>query len=197
MIERGSERRLEMFRRLPIAVAVVALVTLMAAPGAYADRGGMDRPFQATLVGEAHWDSTGEVRPDCGPVTTLTNPIGRATHMGKVTASSSHCPALPQYIGDGLLTIVAANGDELYGAYDYNPSDETNVIPVTLSGGTGRFEGASGLLIMKYSIEQQFSAVCTVKVPELVDALCTGDPPYMDITVPWPWSAKLTGTINY
>ena len=75
-----------MFRRFPIAVVVVALVTLMAAPGAYAGRGGTDRPFRATLVGEAYWDFTGEVRPDCGPVTTLTNPTGRATHMGKVTA---------------------------------------------------------------------------------------------------------------
>jgi hypothetical protein len=195
MIVGGLERRLEMFRRFPIAVVVVALVTLVAAPGAYAGMGHLDRPFRATLVAEAHWDFTGEVRPDCGPVTTLTNPTGRATHMGKVTASSSHCPALPEYIGDGLLTIVAANGDKLYGAYDYDPSDETNVIPITITGGTGRFKGASGSLTEAYSIEPQFTTVCTTE-PFCFDVSGDGSL-FLDLTAPWPWSATLTGTINY
>jgi hypothetical protein len=184
-----------MFRRLPIAVVVVALVTLMAAPGAYAGRGGMDRPFRATLVAEAHWDFTGEVRPDCGPVTTLTNPTGRATHMGKVTASQSHCPALDEYIGDGRITIVAANGDKVYGTYDYDPNDETNVIPITITGGTGRFKGASGSLTEVYRVEPQFSTVCTTE-PLCLDVSGDGSL-FLDLTVPWPWSATLTGTITF
>ncbi len=183
-----------MFRRFPIAVLVVALVTLMTAPGAYAGRGGTDRPFRATLVAEAYWDFTGEARPDCGPVTTLTNPTGRATHMGKVTASQSHCPALDEYIGDGRLTMVAANGDRVFGTYDYDPYGP-DVIPITITGGTGRFKGASGSLTEVYSVEPQFSAVCTTE-PVCVDVSGDGSL-YLDLSARWPWSATLTGTITY
>lgn len=185
-----------MFRRLPIAVVVVALVTLMAAPGAYAERGGMDRPFQATLVGEAYWQFPSVARPDCGPVATLGNPTGRATHMGKVTTSNSHCPALPEYIGDGRLTIVAANGDEVYATYDYDPSDETNVIPITITGGTGRFKDASGSLTEVYSVEQQFTTVCTTE-PFCFDVDPGEGELFLDLSARWPWSATLTGTITY
>ena len=196
MIEGGLERRLEMFRRIPIAVVVVALVTLMAAPGAYAGMGHMDRPFRATLVGEAHFGTSRRMSARLWTGHNVHRSPGRATHMGKVTASSSHCPVLPEYIGDGLLTIVAANGDKLYGAYDYDPSDETNVIPITITGGTGRFKGASGSLTEAYSIEPQFTTVCTTE-PFCFDVDPGDGELFLDLTAPWPWSATLTGTINY
>ncbi len=115
--------------------------------------------------------------------------------MGKVTASNSHCPALPEYIGDGHLTIVAANGDKVYGTYDYDPSDETNVIPITITGGTGRFKGASGSLTEVYSVDPQFTTVCTTE-PFCFDVSGDGSL-FLDLTARWPWSATLTGTINY
>ena len=193
MIEGGFERRLEMLRRIPIAFVVVALVTLLAAPGAYAGRGGMDRPFRATMVGEASWDVRETPIPGCGLVTTLTHGTGRATHMGRIETSWAHCPLSDSPLPDGRLTIVAANGDELDGTYDY--PDVDGIIPITISGGTGRFGDASGEVEASINITPQFSDECTT--PELSEILCVGDPPYVDITVPWPWSAKLTGTITY
>lgn len=185
-----------MFRRLPIAVAVVALVTLMAAPGAYAERGGMDRPFRATMVGEAYFGILADARPDCDPeLTTFTDSPGRATHMGKITMSSSHCSMSEAYM-DGELTIAAANGDELLGVYDYDPYDETNRIPVTISGGSGRFERASGSLTMAYSVEPQFTTDCKTD-PFCIDVDPSDEKLFLDIAVPWPWSATLTGTITY
>jgi hypothetical protein len=120
-------------------------------------------------------------------VTTLTEATGEATHMGRIEASFSHCPAEPEIINDGRLRIVAANGDELYGTYNYGPEYEGDEIPVTLDGGTGAFADASGAVIMKYEVIPQFIPECN---PE-------PDPfPCMDFSVAWPWSATLTGTIS-
>jgi hypothetical protein len=182
-----------MSRRFPLTVAAVALATLVAVPVASAGTGGTDRPFRATMVGESYWEMPSENRPDCGPIATFTQPTGEATHLGEITASWSHCPALPDYIGDGRLVIVAADGDELYGTYDYDPFDMTNVIPITFSGGTGRFDDASGSVEAAYSIEPRVTTSCTT------DPFCfeVDDGVYLDLTVPWPWSATLTGTISY
>jgi hypothetical protein len=182
-----------MLRRFSIAVAVVALFAFAAAPGANAGMGAADRPFRATMAGEASWDFTGDARPDCGPVATLTHATGTATHMGRASASMSHCPILPEYIGDGRLTLAAANGDELRGTYDYDPTDETNAMRVTVTGGSGRFEGASGSATMKYGVEPQVTTDCTTE-PFCFDV---GGGYYLDFTVPWMWSATLTGTISY
>jgi hypothetical protein len=73
---------------------------------------------------------------------------GKATHMGNVTVTGAHCTF--QGCGDGLFTYVAANGDELYSAYEA-PCTVTQGFPYVtiedetiLVGGTGRFEDATG-----------------------------------------------------
>ena len=83
----------------------------------------------------------------------------------------------------------------MYGAYDYDPSDETNVIPITITGGTGRFKDASGSLTEVYNVEPQFTTVCTTE-PFCFDVSGDGSL-FLDLTVRWPWSATLTGTISY
>lgn len=63
-------------------------------------------------------------------VTTATDATGKATHIGRVSLLSSHCPDEPGYVLDGRSTVAAANGDELYGVYDYDPFSESNEILV-------------------------------------------------------------------
>jgi hypothetical protein len=173
---------------LAVVMAVILLVSLVVVSMAFADKGGTDLPFKATLTGAAHWEFPGSSSSNCTEVTTLTEPTGQATHMGQIEAFMSHCPAEPDYLNDGKLKLVAANGDKLYGTYDYDPASESNDIPITLTGGTGLFVGASGTVIMTYEVIPQF-------IPG-----CNPDPdpfPCMDFSVSWPWSATLTGTISY
>lgn len=77
---------------------------------------------------------------------------GTVTHLGLATLRTTHIPdpntlALTQ----GVFTLVAANGDEVHGTYEgaaaYDP-ERTDVVHGTatfvVSGGTGRFAGATG-----------------------------------------------------
>jgi hypothetical protein len=86
---------------------------------------------------------------------------GTATHLGAVTGTFSNCsqvtwtqteggpvPVASTY-GDGVVSLVAANGDVLQGRYGdgvatFGPSGGTLQDSVTFTGGTGRFESATG-----------------------------------------------------
>jgi hypothetical protein len=75
---------------------------------------------------------------------------GTATHLGKFTVHYNIVLNLQTQIGTGTATFVAANGDQLFtdnfasvsptGNPNENRLDETYVV----TGGTGRFESASG-----------------------------------------------------
>ncbi len=173
---------------LAAVMAVILLFSLFVVSAASAGKGGTDRPFKATLAGSARWEFPGLSPSNCTIVTTLTEATGQETHMGRVEAFFSHCPAEPDYVNDGRMRLIAANGDELYGTYNYDPNSASNVIPITLIGGTGLFVDASGSVAITYNFIPQFIPGCN---PE-------PDPfPCFDFSVPWPWSATLTGTISY
>lgn len=175
-----------MLRRWSIGVTAVVLVALLVMPAAMADQGGSDLPFRASLAGEVSWSFPGTSPSGCANVTTHTQATGQATHLGRVAAIWSHCPAQPGYVLDGRMILVAANGDELYGVYDYDPTSESNRIPVTLTGGTGRFADATGLVVATYNIIPQLLAGCD----DPSDFGC------LDFSVAWPWWATLRGNID-
>jgi hypothetical protein len=145
-------------------------------------------PFTASFEGAAHWGFPGDSPSDCEVATTLTEAQGQASYMGRATLSSSHCPAMTGYTADGRLTIKAANGDLLFGRYDYDPSDSSLVFPIEWVGGTGRFARASGTALMKAGIEPKFTPGCVVDSANPV--------PCFDYSVPWPWWATLKGFIS-
>lgn len=165
-----------------------ALVSLLAVPMASAGTGGTDRPFKTTLAGSVHWEYPGVSPSNCATVTTLTDAVGQVTHMGRVAASWSHCPDEPGNTADGRLTLTAPNGDRLHGRYDYDPASESNDIPIAFTGGTGRFAGASGAVVATYEIVPRFISGCN---PDPDPFAC------MDFSVPWQWSATMTGSISY
>ena len=73
---------------------------------------------------------------------------GTITHLGRVTWTTEHCFQLfAGTFGDADLVITAANGDELFGTYDgVMTGDTTFAEMLIITGGTGRFSGATGTI---------------------------------------------------
>lgn len=78
---------------------------------------------------------------------------GIASHMGKATLEAYptvNLTTAPPFAVSGTLTITAANGDELHASFTGTRSapDATGAFIInatyTITGGTGRFENASG-----------------------------------------------------
>jgi hypothetical protein len=76
---------------------------------------------------------------------------GNATHMGAYTEVGSHkADLLTGAIYDGQFTSTAADGSTVYGTYSgsfaINPDGSaTYLVTAIWLGGTGRFEGLSGI----------------------------------------------------
>jgi len=170
-------------KRLLMASALVALCVVV--PVATGATGGSDRPFKATFTGLV---THGPGR--CDIVTTNITATGEVSHLGRAEASWSHCPLQPAGDDDGQMTIVAANGDTLYGEYDWSPAYNVgnDTPPITFAGGSGRFEDATGSIVGTFELIPQFVAGCN-PVPDPV--------PCYDFSVPWPWSATFVGAISY
>ena len=173
-----------MWKRTWMIGSVMAFMLLVAAPVGAGPK-GTDRPFWGQATGEV----TFAFGPECttGPIVTTTA-SGKATHMGRVTAVWNQCAigSTGGWTGQ-TATIEAANGDQLF-LEGTNP-DGADPFWVTIVGGTGRFDGATGLI--------QASAIV---VPEfLPPEVCTPTPldPCFDPSVPWAWTGTLNGTIDY
>ena len=160
--------------RQPIACALGILMML----GTSSCGGATDHPLDASFTGEVHW----EITDQCQQVTTMTEASGEDPDLGPLTTNWAHCPE-DDVVDDGQVTIIDENGDELYGTYDYPEID--NGSPITFDGGTGRFSDATGTATAAYNVELTFREECD----QLTD-------PFMCLTNS-PWTATLTGTINY
>ena len=107
------------------------------------------------MSGEAVFDFSSDA---CLPVTnapwqTVSNLSGNLTHMGRSEYFSTHCSTLDgTSLVNGVATLVAANGDEIWLTYTAELISPLLPPPVVLVylvenvvvGGTGRFEDASG-----------------------------------------------------
>ena len=114
-----------------IALVIGALATV-AAP-AHAAQGGTERPWNGSgLV-------TGTITPG-SPVTVSAVGTVTVTHLGR-SAYSNVVTCIPNCAnGTTAVTIVAANGDTVFGSGKIT----AGATRVTITGGTGRFVGASG-----------------------------------------------------
>ena len=75
---------------------------------------------------------------------------GNATHLGRYTMTSEFQVNLGTLVGSGFAEFIAANGDSLFtavtgqGSATANPDALSIVETFTITGGTGRFAGATG-----------------------------------------------------
>jgi hypothetical protein len=167
-----------MTRETQIRVSVGVFITVLAALGCAGCGGATEHELETAMTGEVHW----EVTDQCQVVTTMTDGVGEDPELGPVTTAWAHCPE-DDVVGDGRVTIVDENGDELYGTYDYPEID--NGAPITFDGGTGRFENATGTATVAYDVELTFREDCDPDTD-----------PFMCLTNS-PWSATVTGTVKY
>ena len=89
---------------------------------------------------------------------------GQATHLGRFTATFTYDIHLEELTSNGFFTLIAANGDSIFTDFvgqgnpiegsDFSFIVETN----TITGGTGRFAGATG----SFTVERLLNRVTGV-----------------------------------
>jgi hypothetical protein len=132
--------------RLIAPAAALLCVALFATPAAAA----VSVPI--TLTYEGTFGLTSEL-PDCTGVPVTDTLTGTGSHLGLFTATYPHCVDLNTGQFAGTATFTAANGDELVvdlAGVAPDPTCRTDCDirfeTGTITGGTGRFEGAEGTL---------------------------------------------------
>ena len=107
-------------------------------------------PFVVTITSSV----PGGTLPTCSdpnfPIPVALVGTGHGTHVGNFTNAQSHCmnPVTLQF-AYGQDTLIAANGDMVFGAYYgqfvmISPTSAALYGITTTTGGTGRFAGATG-----------------------------------------------------
>jgi hypothetical protein len=148
-----------------LLILMSSLACAVVAPAAaVAESGGTDRPWQGSGSGTTTFDVT-----PGGGLPATSEGTAHFSHLGASTYSSSYNITLtgpsglgPTFTLAGTQTIVAANGDMLFGTFTGagqvlgvfgvgQPSEAGTVLTVT--GGTGRFVDASGTLTSTFSNE--------------------------------------------
>ena len=80
---------------------------------------------------------------------------GNATHLGLFTVEFPHTVNFATRTGEGTFTFTAANGDTLTADFtgQAQPGPIVSIVEhATITGGTGRFAGASG----SFTVQRQF-----------------------------------------
>ena len=140
----------------PTAVALAGLVlafAVLAPSAAVAKQGGTDRPIAAKQSG------TNVIDVASGAY--VIDATGTESHLGKVTA---HYTGVATPTGPNTLSIsgssveVAANGDKLYATHSGSATldaafNAQGTLVNTITGGTGRFENASGVETGTFSMQ--------------------------------------------
>lgn len=150
--------------RIAFTAAFSTVAIVVGAPAMAAQPSGPKLvPFHATYTGTYQ---AAVVPPN---VIITATAEGHASHLGRSTANVSiavslartdvpNCP-VPGTTEVYTATITAANGDTItlvgtgYGCQT-SPTTVSVVDEITVTGGTGRFEGASGSLIGRTAVDQ-------------------------------------------
>jgi hypothetical protein len=132
-----------MKRHTSAASLVLGLLSVLALAGPAAAREA--KPFRGS------YEASFTVTPAAPPfIDALLEGSGHANHLGRFTVIEPHHVNLETATGTGTFTFVAANGDTLTADVTAQafPTDDPDVLFVvehaTITGGTGRFAGATG-----------------------------------------------------
>ena len=111
------------------------------------------------VTGDAAFDFVNNPKHCGGGWTTITEAKGAVSHLGLTRWYSEHCFGPAGQFLDAEFELTAANGDKLYGTYTGGCEPPGPVgeevscsSDMVFSGGTGRFEHASGDARMTASV---------------------------------------------
>jgi hypothetical protein len=136
-------------KRTALTCSLLLVMSMVAVAAAQDRLGGRTVPRQISGVIDGRFVFEG---PAEGPWTTVGDATGPLTHLGLAHLRTTHraYPDTGQLVG--TFTLVAANGDEIWGTYEgfaaWTP-DYTAVLGEVLllvEGGTGRFAQATGTI---------------------------------------------------
>jgi hypothetical protein len=163
-------------------ILFAAVLFLLTAQSPFAKEKGTNRPLSGSFVGTATFDLSADNGCPQGYAKVTTLALGNLSHLGQTALRSSHCASPPRsglpYL-DEQVTLIAANGDEVWATYDAEDG-KTSFMPMYLNDGTGRFINATGTADFN----------CLVQPVRDVNGK-------MDFSVPWPWMATIEGEISY
>jgi hypothetical protein len=122
------------------SLAAIFVIALFASPVVASEQVPLNGSFAAVEIDEAQG------------TTLLVNGsgMGNATHIGRYTVTFEAVVNLETLIGVGTMSFVAANGDSIFTTFNgqATPTPDPNIFLVveleTITGGTGRFAGATG-----------------------------------------------------
>ncbi len=123
-------------------------------------RDGQTDPTTVVLSIDGTLETTESGMPQPGtPIVVRTlNGTGIATHLGRFTLSGTFTLNLATATGAGTSVYTAANGDQLYvsvtGSAVVGGGFAVVTESVTVTGGTGRFENATGTLTVIRRVTQ-------------------------------------------
>ena len=86
--------------------------------------------------------------------------IGNATHLGSFTMTYEAEVNLLTHVAMGSIEFIAANGDRVFADFvgQSTPTAIPNVVSIvetaTITGGTGRFAGATGTFVVMRTLDQ-------------------------------------------
>jgi hypothetical protein len=123
-----------------VAPAVVAVLAL-AGPAAAGDA----VPFSGGFAGT----DTGTPIPNTQFASVTVEAAGTATHLGRFAYTAQLTVNTATGVGSGTFVFTAANGDTVYGTINgqaaFTPPNVLSIAETaTVTGGTGRFAGATG-----------------------------------------------------
>jgi hypothetical protein len=140
----------------PVSPASGRSGTLSTDPAALASSAQL-MPFKGSFEGT---QTLTPLQPPLGAVTGSGS--GTGTLLGQFTVAFPHTVNFATRVGEGTFTFTAANGDTLTAPFTGLATQEGSTVSIvehaTITGGTGRFAGATGTFTVERTFDQATGA---------------------------------------
>jgi hypothetical protein len=163
-------RRNDPMKRSIFSLASLSLVALSLLASAHSAAASEQVPFRGRLEGTVERSGSPPV------ITVLVDATGSASQLGRFVVSIPHEVILADRTATGFYHFMAANGDTLTAEFTglSTPVAGTTLLYIvetaTITGGTGRFAGATGT----FSVERLYDAAAGTTIGSFGGTISAG-----------------------